>query len=196
MQKYEFLSAIEKDLSGLPKEDIRRSLDYYSEMIDDRMDEGLSEEDAIKEIGAPEEIAAQILSETSLPKLVKKKMSKKKEFKTWEIILLVLGAPLWIPLLLSLLIIILSIFAVIWSLIVSLYAINITFVACGIACVFFPVTFLINGAYWEAITVFGVGILLLGLGVFLFLGSKQVTKGVIALSKKTVIVIKNILVKG
>ena len=37
MTKSEFLSALENRLSGLPKDDVQKSIDYYSEIIDDRM---------------------------------------------------------------------------------------------------------------------------------------------------------------
>lgn len=47
MNKQEFLVKLRKGLSGLPKEDIEERLTFYSEMIDDRMEEGLSEEEAV-----------------------------------------------------------------------------------------------------------------------------------------------------
>ena len=47
MNKAQFLCELEKLLYGLPQEDIKQSLDYYSEIIDDRIEDGLSEYDAI-----------------------------------------------------------------------------------------------------------------------------------------------------
>ena len=38
MSKQEFLGALYNGLSGLPKEDIENSVQFYSEMIDDRME--------------------------------------------------------------------------------------------------------------------------------------------------------------
>ena len=49
MNKSEFLGELEKSLSELPEKDRSRSLDYYGEMIDDRTEEGLSEEEAVEE---------------------------------------------------------------------------------------------------------------------------------------------------
>ena len=60
MNKKAFLWALMDGLSGLPMEDIERSLDYYSEMIDDRMEDGLSEEEAVAAMGPVKEICAQI----------------------------------------------------------------------------------------------------------------------------------------
>ena len=46
MSKSEFLDVLRKELKSQPPQDVEESLNFYSEMIDDRMDEGLSEEDA------------------------------------------------------------------------------------------------------------------------------------------------------
>ena len=84
MSKQEFLGALYNGLSGLPKEDIENSVQFYSEMIDDRMDEGMTENEAVEDIGSVNEIIQQILSESSLPKLVKRTVSKKHDWKVWE----------------------------------------------------------------------------------------------------------------
>lgn len=39
MNKQEFLGALRRGLLGLPEEDIENSVEFYSEMIDDRIDE-------------------------------------------------------------------------------------------------------------------------------------------------------------
>lgn len=77
MSKQEFIGALYNGLSGLPKEDIENSVQFYGEMIDDRMDEGMTENEAVEDIGSVNEIIQQILSESSLPKLVKRTVSKK-----------------------------------------------------------------------------------------------------------------------
>ena len=63
MNKREFLARLRKELSGLPQSDREERLAFYSEMIDDRMEEGLSEEDAVSAVGSVEEIAAQIVAD-------------------------------------------------------------------------------------------------------------------------------------
>lgn len=65
MNKSEFLERIKNGISHLPYGEMRRHLDYYDEMIDDRMEEGLSEEEAVATMEEPERIAAQILEEAS-----------------------------------------------------------------------------------------------------------------------------------
>ena len=46
MSKQEFLEQLRRGLPGLPREDIEERLKFYSEMLEDRMEEGLSEEEA------------------------------------------------------------------------------------------------------------------------------------------------------
>ena len=75
MNKNEFLSALRAALSGLPEADVKERISFYSESIDDRIEEGRTEQEAVSELGTVEEIAAQIIAETPLVKIVKKKPS-------------------------------------------------------------------------------------------------------------------------
>ena len=77
MTKLEFLEELKKELCGLPSEDVQKSLEFYSELIDDKIEDGLSEEDAVSQIGNIEEIAKQILSDIPITKLVKQKIKPK-----------------------------------------------------------------------------------------------------------------------
>ena len=101
MNKYEFLGRLRERLAGLPPKDIEKSLDYYAEIIADRVEDGMSEEEAVAALGTLDEIVAQILEDTPLPKLVKEKVRPKRALRTWEILLIVLGFPLWLPLLIT-----------------------------------------------------------------------------------------------
>ena len=79
MDKLNFLMALEEALSQLPEEDRRASIEYYTEIIDDRMEEGMSEADAVASLGSVEKIAEQILMDMPLGKLVKSKVKKGKD---------------------------------------------------------------------------------------------------------------------
>ena len=56
MTKHEFLQQLKEKMKGLPEADIEDCVNFYSEMIDDRIEEGLSEEEAVKDIGDADEI--------------------------------------------------------------------------------------------------------------------------------------------
>ena len=63
MTKQEFLEQLQNGLGALTESDARERLNFYSEMIDDRMEEGLSEQEAVAQIGDVNEIIASILDE-------------------------------------------------------------------------------------------------------------------------------------
>lgn len=191
MNKDEFLSALRGKLSGLPKDDIERSVEYYGEMIDDRIEDGISEEEAIDAIGSIDEIASQIFSETSLPKLVKERLKPKRELKTWEIVLIILGFPLWFPLILAAAIILLSVYIVIWSVVVTVYAVAISFAACAIALLITGVLLFTTGSVPQGLLSMGAGLMFAGLAILMFLASNQVVKGILWLSKKFISWIKH-----
>lgn len=186
MTKQEFLAAIGEQIQNLPQSDVEKSLDYYSEMIDDRMEDGLSEEEAVAALGSPEEIAAQILMETPLPTLVKAKLKPSRALRAWEIVLLVLGSPVWLPLLLAAGIIVLAVYIVLWAVIVVLYAVDLSFAvaaAGGIAGLFL---LLYGGFPVQAMLFLGVGLVCAGLAILLFFAFNQITRCLIKLSKMPV----------
>lgn len=162
MGKQEFLASLEARLSGLPQDEIGERLAFYGEMIDDRMEEGLPEEDAVSGIGTVDEIVSQIVAEVPFTKIVREKVKPKRARKAWEILLLVLGSPLWIPLCLAVLAVIFAAYVVVWSLIVSLWAIEVSFAACSLAGIFAAVIFLIRGDAAAGIAVLGAGAFLPG----------------------------------
>ena len=63
MNKIEFLAAVSAKLDGLAPADVREQIGFLSEMIDDRMEEGITEAAAVAAVGAPAEVAARILAD-------------------------------------------------------------------------------------------------------------------------------------
>ena len=110
MKKQEFLKKLRIKLSGLPSDEIEGRLEFYSEMIDDRIEEGVSEELAVGDIGDINDIAAQILSEIPLRKIVREKFKQQRKLETWKTVLLIMGFPVWLPLLISAVAVVFSIF--------------------------------------------------------------------------------------
>ena len=70
MNKQQFLAAVAGRLSNLPQSDINKSLEYYSEMIDDRMEDGMSEEDAVGAMGTIDEVVSEILTPVQIAMMV------------------------------------------------------------------------------------------------------------------------------
>ncbi len=192
MNKQEFLKKLEKGLSCLPKEDIEERLYFYNEMIDDRMEEGFSEEDAVKEIGSVDEIISQIIVETPLSKMAKE---NKKTMKVWEIALLILGSPIWLSILIAVFAIILSLYVTLWSVIVSCWAIFASLIASAIGLSISGTCFIIFENSLSGILSIALGLVCLGLSIFLFFGCKITTKGVLLFTKNIFSWIKKIFIR-
>ena len=195
MNKQEFLAQLRKGLSGLPKDDVEERLTFYREMIDDRIEDGIPEETAVREIGTVDELVSQIIADIPLGKLVIEKITPKKKLEAWEIVLLVLGSPIWLSLLIAALAVILSLYVVLWSVIIVLWSAFASFVACSVAGIAVGVYFAVGDNGLTGIAMVGAGMVCAGLSVFMFFGCKAATKGILSLTKKLAIRIKNCFIK-
>ncbi len=196
MRKNEFLEKLRGELAGVPTEELEERLDFISEIIDDKVEEGMNEDDAVGEIGTVGETARRIMSEIPFATLIKEKAKRKKakisfeKNKTAVIILLILGSPIWLSLLIALAAVVLSVVIVLCSLVITLYCIDVSFaastLACGVLCGIYAAS-----ANAVGITVcVGCVLFFFGSTVLLFFASKAATEGVIKLIKNTVFNIK------
>lgn len=194
MNKQEFHDCLRKGLSGLPQEDIEERLTFYSEMIDDRIEEGLSELEAVSAIGTVDTIITQIIADTPLTKLVKEKAKPKRMLRVWEIVLLVLGSPIWLSLLIAAIAIILAAYIVVWSVVITLWSVEASFAACSLGGIVSAAIFAFQGNGLTGLAMLGAGIICAGLSVFMFYGCKVATKGILLLTKKMALGIKSLFV--
>lgn len=190
MNKQDFLAALRGLLNDLPAEDIRRSLDFYAEMIDDHMEEGMTEEDAVAAVGSAEQIADQIRGDAgAAPRKPKRKV------KPWSLALILLGLPLWLPLLLAAASVIISIYVSIWAVIFSLYATSVALGIISIVVFLMPLLYIPTGNVAGACLVLGAALVLTGITILFFVGLNLITKGVIWLTKKLFTWIKHMLTR-
>lgn len=195
MHKKEFLDALQLQLSGLPRQEIEEGMNFYSEMIDDRMEEGYTEEEAVSKIGPVDDIAAQIISDISFAKIARERLKPKKRFKAWEIVLLVLGSPIWLSLAIAVLAVILSLYISLWSVLVSVWAVFGALAGCTFGGVIMSASFAINGNALTGLAVLGAAFVCVGLSIFMLFGCKAATKGIVLLTKKMALGIKKCFAK-
>lgn len=194
MTKKEFLQRLEKGLKGVPKEDIEERVAFYGEMIDDRIEDGLSEEEAVANVGDVDGIISQIIADVPLTKLVKEKIRPKRTLSVWEIVLIVLGFSIWFPLGIAICAIVLSAYIVLWALVFSLWVIDLAFAVTAIGLIAAGVVSLVGGGV-RGTVVIGTGIIFAGLSILLFFGCKYATKGAALLTKRITLWIKSLFVK-
>ncbi|MBQ1632913.1 MAG: DUF1700 domain-containing protein [Clostridia bacterium] len=194
MRKQEFLNALREGLKGLPEKDIEERLTFYGEMIDDRIEEGLSEDEAVARMGTVGEVVSQIVAETPLTKIVREKIRPKRKVRAWEIVLLVLGFPLWFPLSLTAIVLVLVFYIVLWTLVICLWAIEAALWAGALACAVGAIGLFITKQPVPAFGTVGAALILTGLSIFLFFACKAATVGTAKLAKKIIRGIKNLFV--
>ena len=192
MTKKEFLSSLRSKLQGLPPSDIDERISFYSEMIDDRMDEGKSEEEAIAEIGNVDDVVMEIAKDTPLVKLVKEKMKPRRRIRAWEIVLIVLGFPVWFPLLITALVLIMVFWILVWVLVIVTYAVEIALSAASVAGVVAFAAYFMNGEM--NYTAIGASIMCAGAAILFVFACIGATKGSIALTKGIITGIKKLLI--
>ena len=195
MTKQEFVIKLRKKLSGLPRQEIDERINFYVEMIDDRIEEGLTEEQAVADIGTVGEIATQIISDIPLGKIAKERIKPQRQLEAWEIVLLVLGAPIWLSIVVALVSVVFSLYMVLWSVIVSFWAVLVSVAVCAPALVIAAIVAAIGGNGWNAVLLVGGSIVCAGCAMLFYLGCKYATKGAIWLSKQIVVGIKKCFVK-
>lgn len=183
MTKAEFLAELRAAISGLPEADIEKSLDFYSEMIDDRVEDGLPEEEAVAALGSVEDIKTQILKDIPITKIIKEKVKPKRSLSGLEITLLIVGFPIWLPLLISVAAVIFSVYVTLWSVIVVLYSVDLVFFAGAIVGVLGSIPILLMGNISAMLLVLGSGVVCAGLGILWIFVCVGATKAIVWLTK-------------
>ncbi len=184
MTKDSFLSSLRARLEGLPEEDVEKTIEYYSEMIDDRLEEGGNEEEIVSSLGSPEDAAAAVWQNASIPKLVKEKVRTRRRRTAGEIILLILGAPLWIPLLLTVLIVFFTLYLVLWVVIASVYIVDIALLLSGLAAIAGGVLLIGKALVPAGIFTIAAAVALIGLTLLLLPLCNLASRGIFKLGQK------------
>ena len=191
MTKESLLMWLREAFSAYPLEDVEERLRFYEELIDDRMEEGMTEEEAVASLGSLEEVIAKM--GTEMPPLKKRKA--KWHLRWWEILLIVLGFPLWLPLLIAALAVGLAMYISVWSVIASFWAVFLSVVVCSFFAILIGIGGSLFGNRMKGIALLGAGIFCFGLSILLFWGCKAATNGVLFLTKKLLRAIKNCFVR-
>ena len=185
MDKLDFLLALDKRLDVLSETDRRASLDYYSEILDDLVEGGMTETDAVASLGSVDAIAQEILMDIPLPKLVKAKMKGKKPLSGLELTLLIVGFPIWFPLLVAGFAVIFAVCVSLWAVVISLYAADLSLALGGLSGLLAAILLLVGGEPLSAVLFMGAALVLAGLSILLLFGCNATAKGMWKLCRLT-----------
>lgn len=197
MNKQEFLSELKTKLSDMPYAEVEKVLSFYEESINDRIEDGKTQEQAISELDSVEKIVNDMQVNLPLTTLIGKKVKtshKNSKNKTLWMVLAICGSPIWFPIALSLAIVALSIYITIWALIVSLYCVVFAFVIAGVASIITSVIRFIYGGIAQGFAQIGLGIICFGIFIVTFKPMVILSKQMIKLTVKFVKWIKSLFV--
>ena len=196
MNKEEFLSELENRLSGMSPEESAGRVSFYREVIDDRIEDGVSEEEVIAQIGPVDMVVEQIMSEIPLSRLVKDKVTPKKGLSTWQIVLLAVTFPVWLPLAIACAAVILALYITAWVVVIALYVVNVALVLGAVASLIAGVALFIAGEPAKGGLAFGAALVCAGISVLWFLGCVWISKGLVRLTGSAVMKCKQKLIDG
>lgn len=163
MTKQEFLSELERALGKLPHAEVEQALAFYDEAISDRMEDGLSEAEAVAGLGPVDEIAAQIAAETPpIPRVIARANTGS---RTLNIVLLAVLSPIWLPIVLALAAAALAVYVAIWTVIAALWAVDAVLVLMPFAGLAALASTLGGGMPLPGVFVFGLSLVSSGFGL-------------------------------
>ena len=195
MNKQEFLARLRESLAGLPQGDVEEWLNFYGEMIDDRMEDGLSEAEAVASAGPVERIAAQVIADTPLAKIAKERLRPKRRLGAGVVLLLVLGAPLWLSLCMAAAAVVFSLYMSLWAVTVSLWAVFGSLAACALSGAAGCAVLAAGGQVMPGMALLAAGLVCAGLSILMFCGCAAVTKGILLLTRKMATGMKNCFIR-
>ena len=117
MDRERFFKELRKLLGQLSPQEREQIFQYYAEIIDDKIEGGMSEAQAVAQLGTPHQVAAKILEENgAAPNSGTGSGTGSKVLIT---VALVLGSPLWLSLGIAALALLLSAFIVVLALLLT-----------------------------------------------------------------------------
>lgn len=190
MNKKVFLDKLRKNLKNFDSQEQEKFINYYEEMVEDYKENGYTEEEAILKIGDPNDIARDILKEQDMIILNIPSTSS----KVLNLILLILGFPLWGSLLLCFILLILSAYIIIWCIPVITGSLSIGLFATAIVGIIGS-PFVIIKTFCTGIVQFGLGVSSIGFAVLFFMLTIYIGRYFIKITKSFTTKLYNILFK-
>lgn len=182
MNKQEYLAQLRAALACLPEGEIEESVAFYTEMIDDRVADGLIEEEATAQLDDPKAAARAIIAD--LPVVPRTVVRTKQRNRALYWTLVILGFPLWFPLLLAAGMLVLAGLLTIWCLILGLWLLAAGLLAGGPLGIGVCLWALAVGQPAYGVFELGSGLLCFGLGLFCLHGAVAASKTLMQVSRQ------------
>ena len=167
MLKQEFLAQLRSGLEAASIEDIDECIEFYDEMISDRIESGMNEESAVAQMESIDSIISNYKAEKPVAKLIMDKVHKshddakgKGKGALW-IVLAIIGFPIWLPILIVVFALLLTLYIVLWCIVIAVFCVLVAIGAVALSGLFIFIMMFTGIVPWP------LGIFSLGAGLFL-----------------------------
>ena len=200
MTRDEFLAALTHRLGYLPYGEVKKTVDFYREAIADRMEDGMTEAEAVAALGSLDEIVREIEMNLPLSTVVKTRVDdarerarEKKETESggtraFKILFLLLTCPIWGSLLIAGVAVVLSLLITLFSVVFALAVTAVALIASGLAMA--VIAFIVPyPSMAPRLMLSGIGLVITALGcvfVFAAMVMGKAVSGSVRFTKKTV----------
>ena len=132
-----------------------------------------------------------ILENIPLTKVIKAKTKPSRKLRAWEIVLLVIGSPIWFPLLVCAILLLVLFYCILWIFVIAFFAVDIALIAGGLAAFIAGIISLFHMGPTYPLLAIGAGLFLLGGGLLLLIPLIKLAKVTGKLAKVIVLWIKS-----
>ena len=130
MTRDEFLGRLGELLACLPAEQVEETKAFYAEAIADRMEDGMSEEEAVAAMGTPGEVAEATLDDLPAVPRVIARTRRRSTALLW--VLAIVGSPVWVPLLAAFAAVAVTVYICIWVLALCVWIVAVALGGVGV----------------------------------------------------------------
>lgn len=190
MNKTEFLSELELCLHRMKDSEKSKFITYYDEMIDDYVENGMTEAEAVDKIGVPKKIAGELLDNNDSVKLNFPFTGS----RLFNVLITIIGFPLWGSFLLAFILMVFSVYVLIFCLPVATGAATVGFLAASIIGIIGSPIVMAHSLS-TGLMQLGIGIASIGLSFFLCLITIALLKKFLAVNKRFNAFLKKMLKK-
>ena len=180
MTRDEFLGRLGELLACLPAEQVEETKAFYAEAIADRMEDGMSEEEAVAAMGTPGEVAEATLDD--LPAVPRAIVRTRRRSTTLLWVLTIVGSPVWVPLLAAFAAVAVTVYICIWLLALCVWIVAAALGGVGVVELLLAVSGVTIGHFPYALASAGVGLGLVGVALFVGAGAWAASKQIARLS--------------
>ncbi|HIY82410.1 DUF1700 domain-containing protein [Rubneribacter sp.] len=191
--KQAYLEALRRELASLPAAEADKSVAFIEEMIDDRMEDGATEAEAVAALGSPAEVARSIAAE--LPPIPGAVAKLKTGSRAANWVLAVVLSPLWVPLAAAAALTAASVYLTIWALALSVWLLAIGLLLGGPLGLGTLAYCWIIGMPVVGLWQLGGGLLCFGLGVFCLFGAMRASAWLVRASHRYAAMVKSLFVR-